>query len=55
MADILAYAETRAGALRPVAGEVVAAARAVADQMNGQVVALVVGGPGSAEAASDLS
>ncbi len=55
MADILAYAETRAGALRPVAGEVVAAARAVADQMNGQVVALVVGGPGSADAASDLS
>ena len=55
MADILAYAETRAGSLRPVASEVVATARALADQLDGQVVALVVGGPGSAAAASDLS
>jgi electron transfer flavoprotein alpha subunit len=55
MADIMAYAETRDGALRPVAGEVVATARKVADQVNGQVVAIVVGGPGSAEAASELS
>lgn len=55
MADILAYAETRGGALRPVAGEVVATARKLADEMNGQVVAVVVGGPGSAEAASGLS
>ena len=55
MADILAYAETRDGALRPVAGEVVATARKLADQMNGQVVAVVVGGPGSADAAADLS
>ena len=43
MADVLAYAETRDGALRPVAGEVVATARKLADQLNGQVVAVVVG------------
>ncbi len=55
MADILAFAETRAGVLRPVAGEVVATARTVADQLNGQVVAIVVGGAGSSESASDLS
>ena len=55
MADILAYAETRGGALRPVAAEVVAAARTVADQIDGQVVAVVVGGPGSADAAADLA
>ena len=54
MADILAYAETRGGALRPVAGEVVATARKLADQMDGQVVAVVVGGPGSANVASGL-
>ena len=55
MADILAFAETRAGVLRPVAGEVVSTARTVADQLNGRVVAVVVGGTGSADAASDLS
>jgi electron transfer flavoprotein alpha subunit len=55
MADVLAFAETRDGALRPVAGEVVATARRLADQLNGQVVAIVVGGPGSADAAADLS
>jgi len=33
----------------------VATARKVADQMNGQVVAVVVGGPGSADAAAELS
>jgi electron transfer flavoprotein alpha subunit len=33
----------------------VATARKLADQMSGQVVAVVVGGPGSAEAASGLS
>ncbi len=55
MADILAFAETRDGALRPVAGEIVAAARSIADQMQGQVLALVIGGPGSTEAASDLA
>jgi len=54
MADILAFAELRDGALRPVAREVVAAARSIADQMQGQVVALLVGGPGAAEAASEL-
>ncbi len=55
MADILAYAETRDGALRPVAAEVVSAARRLADSLSGQVVAIVAGGPGSAEAAADLS
>lgn len=55
MADILAYAETRDGALRPVAAEVVSAARGVADQTGGKVVAVVVGGPGVADAAGELS
>jgi electron transfer flavoprotein alpha subunit len=55
MADTIAYAETRSGSLRPVAGEVVAAARKLADQMSGQVVAVVVGGPGSSDAAADLA
>jgi electron transfer flavoprotein alpha subunit len=55
MANIMAYAETRDGELRPVAGEVVAAARRIAEQMNGQVVAVVVGGAGSAQAAATLS
>ncbi|MDP2483628.1 MAG: electron transfer flavoprotein subunit alpha/FixB family protein [Candidatus Palauibacterales bacterium] len=54
MADILAYAETRGGALRPVAAEVVATARTIADQMGGQVVAVVAGGPGSTGSAGDL-
>jgi electron transfer flavoprotein alpha subunit len=55
MGDILAYAETRDGGLRPVAGEVVSAARAMADPSGGEVVALVTGGPGSGEAATALS
>jgi electron transfer flavoprotein alpha subunit len=55
MADILAYAETRDGSLRPVAGEVVAAARKLADQLSGQAIAVVVGGPGCADAAADLA
>ncbi len=55
MADILAYAETRDGSLRPVAGEVVAAARKLADQLGGQALAVVTGGPGSAESAADLA
>ncbi|MCL7970949.1 MAG: electron transfer flavoprotein subunit alpha/FixB family protein [marine benthic group bacterium] len=55
MATILAFAETRDGALRPVAAEVVSAARSLADEVGAQVVALVVGGPGTADAASDLA
>jgi electron transfer flavoprotein alpha subunit len=45
MGCILAYAETRDGALRAVAEEVVSAARRVADATGAEVVALVVGGP----------
>jgi electron transfer flavoprotein alpha subunit len=55
MGDILAYAETRGGSLRPVAGEVVTTARKMADQLDAKVVAVVVGGPGSSEAARDLA
>jgi len=55
MAAILAFAETRDGSLRPVAGEVVSVAREVADELGGEVVAVVAGGPGAAEAAAGLN
>jgi len=55
MADILAFAETRNGVLRPVAAEVVSAARRVGDEVGGNVVAVVAGGAGVAGAAADLS
>jgi electron transfer flavoprotein alpha subunit len=54
MADVLAYAEQRGGKLRPVAREVVSAARSLADQLGGRVCAIVVGGPGCADTASEL-
>jgi electron transfer flavoprotein alpha subunit len=55
MADVIAYAETRDGALRPVARETVSAARSLADELGGEVVAVTLGGPGSAEAARELA
>lgn len=55
MANVLAYAETRDGNLRPVALEVVSAARALADSLGGQVHAVVLGPSGMTEAARDLA
>lgn len=54
MADVIAYAEMRDGVLRPVARETVSAARALADQLGVGVVAVALGGPGSAAAAREL-
>jgi electron transfer flavoprotein alpha subunit len=56
MADIFAYAESRAGTLRKVALEAVTAARQAADASGGGTVhALVCGAPGVAGAASALA
>lgn len=55
MADILAFAEQRNGQLRTVAGEVVTAARSLADQVGSQVHAVVLGEPGIAATAAELS
>jgi electron transfer flavoprotein alpha subunit len=55
MADVMVYAEMRGAALRPVAREAVSAARSLADDLGGSVVALTFGGPGSAEAAKELA
>lgn len=46
MAAIFAFAESRDGALRKVAHEVMTAARRLADQMGGEVHAMVLGAPG---------
>ncbi len=55
MPTILAYVETRAGAVRKVGLEAVAAARATADAAGGgEVHALVVGAPGVGAAAGAL-
>jgi len=55
MADVIAYVEMRDGMLRPVARETVSAARALADELGGGVVAVALGGPGSADAARELA
>lgn len=55
MADVIAYAEMRDGTLRPVARETVSAARVLADELGGNVVAVALGGPGSADAARELA
>ena len=55
MADVIAYAELRDGALRPVSRETVSAARALADALGGNVVAVALGGPGSAGATQELA
>lgn len=55
MADILAYAEARDGMLGKPAREAVSTARAMADELGGEVHALVLGGPGIADAADQLA
>jgi len=55
MANVFAYAETRAGELRRVAFEAVSAARQLADAGGGgEVHALIVGAPGVAAKAEQL-
>ncbi len=54
MANVLAIAEARDGALKAISGEVVTAARKVADATGGQVDVLVVGGSGVGELAKSL-
>jgi len=56
MANILAFAELRAGAPRKVAFEAVTAARVAADASGGgEVHALALGGPGAASVAGQLA
>ena len=52
--NVLAYAELRDGALRPVAAEAVAAARNLADELGGSVDVLALGPPGSGALAAAL-
>ena len=54
MANILAFAEARAGDLRKVAFEAVSNARTIADQVGGEVHAILVGAPGAASKAAAL-
>jgi electron transfer flavoprotein alpha subunit len=54
MPGVLAVCEQKAGAVRKVSREVVAAARLLADEWGGSVDALVVGGTGVDLAAADL-
>lgn len=54
MSNVLAVVEQRDGALRRISEEVVSAARQVADAVGGEVHALLVGGPGVADAAAGL-
>jgi electron transfer flavoprotein alpha subunit len=53
--NVLAFAESRSGELRKVAHEAVTAARQIADAAHGEVHALVVGPPGIASHAAELS
>ena len=54
MPGVFAFAETRAGELRKVSHETVTAARQVADELGAEVDALLLGGAGIGEAASEL-
>ena len=54
MANVLAFAESRGGALRKVALETVTAARALADAAGGEVHAILAGAPGIGDLASEL-
>ena len=54
MARVLAIAEQRDGALRKISEEVVTAARTMAEAINGEVDALLLGPPGSAAQAAPL-
>lgn len=55
MPNVLAFAESRGGELRKVAFEAVTAARQVADQVGGEVHAIVVGPPGAAARSAALA
>lgn len=55
MADALACAESREGALRGVSRETVSAARRVASALDGETHALALGPPGIGEAARELA
>lgn len=55
MPNVLAFAEARSGELRKVALEAVTAARSVADQIGGEVHAVLVGAPGIAAKAATLA
>jgi len=54
MPNVLVFAEARGGELRKVAFEAVTAARRVADQVGGEVHAILVGAPGIAARAAAL-
>ncbi|HYW11360.1 MAG TPA: electron transfer flavoprotein subunit alpha/FixB family protein [Longimicrobium sp.] len=54
MPGIFAFAETRDGEIRKVAGEAVAAARTLADALGTEVHAVVLGGSGIGGAATEL-
>ena len=53
--NILAFAESRLGNIRRASLETVTAARQVADQMGGQVHAVIAGGPGIGAHAAKLA
>jgi electron transfer flavoprotein alpha subunit len=55
MGDVLAYAELRNGELRQVARETVSAARALADELGGQVHVVALGASGTSAAVEELS
>ncbi len=55
MAGVLAVAETRNGRFGSVSGEVVSAARGLADSLGSQVDVAALAGPGSGELAATLS
>jgi electron transfer flavoprotein alpha subunit len=55
MANVLAVVEQRDGALRRISGEVVTAAKQVADAVGGEVHALLIGPAGVESAASGLA
>ncbi len=55
MADVLAFAELRGDALRPVSRETVSAARTLADRLGGSVDVLAFGPPGAGAVASELA
>jgi electron transfer flavoprotein alpha subunit len=54
MSDVLAVVEQKDGSLRGTAREVVTAAAALAAELGGQVHALVLGGPGTADGVDGL-
>jgi electron transfer flavoprotein alpha subunit len=54
MADVLAYAELRGAALRPVSRETTSAARTLAEALGGRTDVIAIGPPGAAAAAKEL-